>query len=135
MLFRSLAVRAVEGLLPGGVTLVVKNGEKVAPQVVAGGETVGVRVPDLASVRSLVRALGEPLAATSANRSGQPSPATAEQAAEQLGADVDLVLDGGPCPVGRESTVIDLTGETPKVLRWGAVGKDTLDRVLGVAVS
>lgn len=129
-----LGQRAVAGLLPGGVTLVVKNGEKIAPDVVAGGETVGIRVPDLPAVRTLVRALGEPLAATSANRSGQPSPTTAQQAAEQLGADVDLVLDGGPCPVGRESTVIDLTGEAPKVLRWGAVGKDTLAQVLGVDV-
>ncbi len=130
-----LARRAVDALLPGGVTLVVNRGEAIAPEVVAGGETVGVRVPDHPVVRALVTALGGPLAATSANRSGEPSPVDAQQAVAALGDAVDLVLDGGPCPVGRESTVVDLTGETPRVLRWGAVGKDALEAALGAPVA
>ena len=130
-----LAMRAVAGLLPGGVTLVVKRGESIPREVVAGGETVGVRVPDHPVVRALVAALGRPLAATSANRSGEPSPRDAQEALAALGDAVDLVLDGGPCPVGRESTVIDLTGETPRVLRWGAVGKAALEAALGVPVA
>lgn len=129
-----LAQRAVARLLPGGVTLVVKNGERVPPAVVAGGATVGVRVPDSLVCRALVRALGEPIAATSANRSGQPSPRTAQEALAALGDAVELVVDGGACPAGRDSTVIDLTGATPRVLRWGAVGREALERALEVPV-
>lgn len=129
-----LAQMAVDRLLPGPVTLVVKNGELVDPQVVAGGKTVGIRVPDAAVCRALVAALGEPIAATSANRSGEPSPVTATEAAAGIGSGVDLILDAGPCPAGRESTVIDLTGEAPRVLRWGALGKAELEAILGCAV-
>jgi L-threonylcarbamoyladenylate synthase len=129
-----LAQQAMSRLLPGPVTLVVKNGELVPPAVVAGGATVGIRMPDHPVCRALVQALGEPLAVTSANRSGHPSPVTAAEAAAELGAEVDLVLDGGPCPAGRESTVIDLTCEPPRVVRWGAMGRAELERLLETPV-
>jgi len=129
-----LGQRAVARLLPGPVTLVVKNGELVDPGVVAGGKTVGIRVPNADLCRALVAALGEPLAATSANRSGEPSPVTADDAIAAVGDGVDLVLDGGLCPEARESTVIDLTGEAPRVLRWGAMGKAALEAALECAV-
>lgn len=129
------AQRAARGFFPGGMTLVLKRAPGLPPGVVAGGETVGVRVPDHPLCLELLRAFGGPLAATSANRSGQPSPTTAQEAAAQVGAAVDLVLDGGPCPLGRESTVLDLSGPRPRLLREGAVSRQEVERVLGVRLS
>ena len=125
------AQRVANRFFPGGITLVLKKAESIPSAVVAGGDTVGVRVPDHAVSRDLVRAFGRPLAATSANRSGQPSPQTAQEALVQLGDDIDFVLDGGPCPVGLESTVIDLSGGRQLVLRKGAVSVEDLEAVLG----
>ena len=91
---------------------------------------MAVRVPDHPVVRALVAALGAPLAATSANLSGRPSPVTAEEVATQLGGRVDLILDGGPCPGGVPSTVLDLTLDPPRVLRAGPVTETALRAVL-----
>lgn len=129
-----LAWQAARCFMPGGITLVLKKAPGVPLSVVAGGATVGVRVPQYDLCRALIRAFGGPVAATSANRSGGPSPATAAEAAEQVGDAVDLVLDGGPCPVGRDSTVLDLSGPEPRVLREGAVSLAELRRTLGIAL-
>ncbi|MBI2886450.1 MAG: threonylcarbamoyl-AMP synthase [Chloroflexi bacterium] len=129
-----LAWEAARRFMPGGITLVLKKAPGVPLSVVAGGATVGVRVPQHDLCRALIRAFGGPVAATSANRSGGPSPATAAEAAAQVGDDVDLVLDGGPCPVGRDSTVLDLSGPGPRVLREGAVGLTELCRALGITL-
>ena len=129
-----LARRAAEHFFPGGITLVLKKAPKVPSNVVAGGETVGVRVPDHPLCRALVQAFRAPIAATSANRSGQASPRTAQEAAEQVGDAADLILDGGACPVGRESTVLDLSSQRPRLMRPGAVSKETIERVLGVTL-
>ena len=82
-------------------------------------------------ILALLRAFGRPLAATSANRSGQPSPVTAQEAAAQVGGEAALVLDGGPCPVGRESTVLDCSGPRPRLLRQGAISRQELEAVIG----
>lgn len=106
---------------PGALTLVVRRTDAI-PGLVAGGRgTVGLRVPNHPLPRQLVRALGVPLVGTSANTHGAPSPLTAQQVAFDLGDAVDLILDGGRCPVGRESTVVDATSDPPRVLRRGAV--------------
>lgn len=126
-----LAQRAAQAFFPGGVTLVVLKAPNIPPEVVANGPTIGVRVPDSTVCRALLEALGSPLVATSANRSGEPSPRTAQEALEQLGDEVDLVLDGGPCAVGQDSTVIDVTGDAPRILREGAVPRAEVERVLG----
>ena len=126
------AWRAARIFLPGGLTLVLAKSERVPSAVVAGGSTVGVRVPDLAWCVDLLQAFGGPLAATSANRSGEPSPRTAEEAAAQVGALVDLVVDGGLCPVGIDSTVLDFSGDVPRLLRVGAISQIALEEVLGV---
>ena len=115
------ALRLAERFWPGPLTLVVPRAEGVPDEVTAGGATVAVRVPDHDLARALIRAACAPLATTSANLSGQPSPVTAQEVAAQLGSRIPLVLDGGPCPGGLASTVVDLTGPTPVILRPGPV--------------
>lgn len=124
------ARRLAEAFFPGGITLVVKKASTVQPVVVAGGETVGVRVPDHETCLEVIRAFGRPIAASSANRSGGPSPKTADEAVAQLGELVDLVVDHGPCPVGQDSTVIDATRVPVLILREGAVSREAIERVV-----
>jgi L-threonylcarbamoyladenylate synthase len=98
--------------------------------VTAGGDTVAVRCPDHPVPLALVDAIGAPLAATSANLSGQPSPTSARQVAEQLGGRVPLIIDGGECPGGVPSTVVDLSASPPRLLRDGAISAGELNVLL-----
>jgi L-threonylcarbamoyladenylate synthase len=111
---------------PGPLTLVLDVHPDVPPATTGGLRTVAVRVPDHPVALALITAAGLPLAAPSANRSGRPSPTTAAHVAADLGDRVDLVLDGGPCRVGVESTVVDARGDTPFVLREGGVTREDL---------
>jgi L-threonylcarbamoyladenylate synthase len=106
---------------PGALTLVVPAAAHLPAELLAGGTTVAVRVPQHAWLRELIRLLGQPLAATSANLHGGANPATAEAVAEQLGARLPLIVDGGPTPGDVPSTIVDVTGPQPKVLRAGAL--------------
>ena len=106
---------------PGGLTLVVPAAPHLPARLLAGGATVAVRIPDHAWLRDLIRRLGRPLAATSANLHGGPNPATADAVAAQLGASLPLILDGGPTPGDVPSTIVDVTGPLPRILRQGAV--------------
>jgi L-threonylcarbamoyladenylate synthase len=97
------------------------------PAATTGGlSTVAVRVPDHPVATALLTLADLPVAAPSANRSGRPSPTTAEHVAADLGAEVDVILDGGPCPVGVESTVVDARGHRPVVLREGTITREDL---------
>jgi L-threonylcarbamoyladenylate synthase len=116
---------------PGPLTLVVPKGENVPDIVTARGPTVAVRCPNHAVARALIRAAGVPLAAPSANRSTELSPTRAGHVLKGLGGRIDLVLDGGPCPGGIESTVVDVTGEVPRLLRPGLVTVPMLEEVCG----
>lgn len=117
---------------PGPLTLVMDVKPHVlAPSVTAGLETVGMRMPDHPVALSLLRALGKPLAAPSANLSGKPSPTKASHVAEDLAGRIECVLDGGATGIGLESTVLDVTGETPVILRPGGVTKEMLEAVIG----
>jgi L-threonylcarbamoyladenylate synthase len=113
---------------PGPMTLVVKRSELAGDFVTGGQDTVGVRVPNhpvaLGLLEAFERAGGKGVAAPSANRFGNVSPTTAQAVSDELGdylADSDQILDGGPCDVGVESTIIDCTGDVPKILRPGAI--------------
>ncbi len=117
--------------MPGGLTLVLPKTNGAWMAATAGGTTVAVRVPDHGIARELIRRLGRPLAATSANRSGHPSPRTASEASAELADVVDLILDGGRCREGIDSTVVDLTGERPRLLREGAIRREEIAQVLG----
>ena len=123
---------------PGPLTLVLPRaeGSPIALLATAGLDTVAVRAPAHAIARDLIRASGRPIAAPSANRSGAVSPTRAEHVAESLGDRVTMILDGGPCTVGLESTVLDLSTSTPTLLRPGGATRESIEVVIGaVAVS
>lgn len=125
------ARRATEAFWPGPLTVVLP-GQPAVPDIVTGGlNTVAVRMPDHPVALALIRATGVPVAAPSANISGRPSPTTAAHVLEDLRGRVDAVLDAGPCRVGVESTVLDLTGESPVILRPGGITREELAGVLG----
>jgi L-threonylcarbamoyladenylate synthase len=120
-----------ERFWPGPLTLVLRRGRRVPLEVTGGLETVAVRVPGHPVALALLAAFGGGVAAPSANRFGSVSPTTADHVRAELGDAVDVVLGGGPCQVGVESTIVDATGETPSVLRPGGVTREDLEAVLG----
>ncbi|MFE0510114.1 L-threonylcarbamoyladenylate synthase [Streptomyces sp. NPDC058964] len=120
-----------ERLWPGPLTLVLRRGRRVPLEATGGLETVAVRVPDHPVALALLSAFGGGVTAPSANRFGQVSPTTANDVRAELGDAVDFVLDGGPCAVGVESTIVDATGEVPSILRPGGVTREDLEAVLG----
>jgi L-threonylcarbamoyladenylate synthase len=115
---------------PGALTIVLRRSPLVPDAVTAGGDTVAVRVPDHPLTQALMRALAAPLAATSANRSGEPAPDTAASVLAQLEGRIDLILDGGRCPGGVPSTVVDLTVNPPAILRAGGIDPAALRRII-----
>jgi len=133
------AISLARDFWPGPMTLVVKRSGLAGDFVTGGQDTVGVRVPDhpvaLGLLEALERAGGKGIAAPSANRFGNVSPTTAQAVSDELGnylADVDQILDGGPCDVGVESTIIDCTGNLPRILRPGAVTAEMIRESTGL---
>ncbi len=124
MMARMLAKR----FWPGPLTLVVRKQSRV-PAVVSPDETVGVRVPDHPTARTLLRAVG-PMAVTSANLSGEASPRTAQEVLEQLDGRIALIIDGGKTPGGVPSTVLDCTQPGPRILRAGPITLDQVREIL-----
>jgi L-threonylcarbamoyladenylate synthase len=120
-----------EHFWPGPLTLVLRRGPRVPLEATGGLETVAVRVPDHPVALALLSAFGGGVTAPSANRFGSVSPTTADHVRAELGEAVDFVLDGGPCEVGVESTIVDATGEIPSILRPGGVTREDLEAVLG----
>lgn len=116
---------------PGPLTLVVPKSSMIPDIVVAGGQTVGLRWPSHAFFQSLIRECGFPLAAPSANPSDQLSPTTAEHVMAGLGQRIPLIVDAGPCAVGIESTVVDVTGQRPRILRPGIISADQIAQATG----
>ncbi|MFN6192145.1 MAG: L-threonylcarbamoyladenylate synthase [Planctomycetia bacterium] len=125
------AARITAQLWPGPVTVVVPRGETIPDEVTAGGDTVALRCPEHPLTRRLIEKAGVPLAAPSANRSLAVSPTTAAHVLESLGNRIDLILDGGPCSRGIESTVVDCSASPPRILRPGPVGHEQLEAILG----
>jgi L-threonylcarbamoyladenylate synthase len=118
-----------ERFWPGGLTLVLRK-RAIVSTAVSPGLTVAVRVPDHAVTQALIAALGAPLAATSANLAGNPSPVTAQGVVGELVGRIELILDGGPCPGGIPSTVLDLTTDPPTILRSGAITEEDIRDIL-----
>ena len=116
---------------PGPMTLIFPKSDAIPTEVSAGLETVGIRMPSHPAARALIQAAGVPIAAPSANRSGRPSPTTAKHVLDDMDGRIPLILDGGPCDVGVESTVIDVTGDVPRVLRPGGVTPEMIARAAG----
>ena len=135
------AISLARDFWPGPMTLVVRRSDLAGDFVTGGQDTVGVRVPNhpvaLGLLEAFVKAGGKGIAAPSANRFGNVSPTTAQAVAAELGdylADSDQILDGGSCDVGVESTIIDCTGDTPKILRPGAITIEMIEQSTGLKV-
>src|SRR5262249_7361151 len=131
--FNPTASALAEAFWPGALTLVLPRREPspVAYLASAGLNTVAVRSPANKIARALVDAAGVPIAAPSANRSGRISPTTAADVAEELQGRIDLILDGGQCELGIESTVVGFDHARPILLRPGAVPREAIERILG----
>ena len=116
---------------PGPLTLVLPKTGEIVDAATAGLKTVGLRAPAHELTLQLIRIFGKPIAGPSANRSSHVSPTTADHVREELGDSVDMILDGGPCTVGIESTVLDLSSQTPAILRPGGVSREEIEAVVG----
>jgi L-threonylcarbamoyladenylate synthase len=136
------AISLARNFWPGPMTLILCRSELAGDFVTGGQNTVGIRVPDhpvaLGLLEAFARAGGRGVAAPSANRFGNVSPTTAQAVADELSdylSDSDQILDGGPCEVGVESTIIDCTGDVPRILRPGAVTAEMIEESTGLSVS
>lgn len=129
--FNALALVLAAKFWPGPLTLVVPFAGMVCDLARAGLDTVGVRVPLHPAAQRLLSAFGKPVAAPSANRSGHVSPTTADHVIADLDGRIDFVLDGGPTALGLESTIVDCTGDAPRILRAGGVPRKKLEQALG----
>lgn len=130
------AARRLAGAFwPGPLTMVLPRHPSVSDVVTGGRDTVGLRVPAHPLTRQVLARLGRGVAAPSANRFGRVSPTRAEHVVADLGTDVDLVLDGGPCTVGVESTIVELVDGTVRVLRTGGISAEAIADVVGAPVS
>lgn len=126
------AYQLMDAFWPGPLTLILfKKEGAVAPSVTPGMETIGIRMPDHPVALAMLRQLQEPVAAPSANRSGKPSPTTAEHVYHDLEGRIPFIIDGGPTNVGVESTVIDMTTTPATILRPGTVTKEQIEGVIG----
>ena len=132
---RQMARALARACWPGPLTLVLPRGGRIPANVTAGLDKVGLRMPAHPVALALIRASGVPIAAPSANRFGHTSPTTAAHVLDDLRGRIDLVLDGGPASIGVESTVLDLTGAAPQILRPGGLSRERLEEVLARPVS
>lgn len=125
------AFKLMERFWPGPLTIIMPKSDIIPDEVSAGLDTVAIRMPSHPVARKVLKCAGIPLAAPSANTSGKPSPTTAEHVYRDLDGKIDAIVDGGPCDVGVESTVITLCSEVPRLLRPGRVTPEELASVLG----
>ncbi len=126
-----IAYELADRFWPGPLTMILKRKSVVPDAVTAGLDTVGMRCPDCTVTRQVIAAAGVPVAAPSGNASGRPSPTTAQAMLEDMDGKINAILDGGPCKVGVESTIIDLTVMPPRLLRPGGVTLEELEETLG----
>lgn len=128
-----LAYKLSEKFWPGPLTMIMRKRDIIPDTVSAGLDTIGVRMPNSMSFLRTIEKSGVPIAAPSANTSGKPSPTTAQHVYDDLNGKIDLIVDGGSCSVGIESTVVDITGDVPVILRPGAVTPSDIASVAGAA--
>jgi L-threonylcarbamoyladenylate synthase len=128
--FGALELRLAQQFWPGALTIVVAAHGRVARRVLAGGSTVGIRVPAHEVARALCASMGSCLTATSANLAGHPAPASATEIDPVLAARIDAVLDSGPAPGGPPSTIVDVSSGQPRLVRAGAIAWDRVIKSL-----
>jgi L-threonylcarbamoyladenylate synthase len=125
--------RLIDRFWPGGLTLIVYRSRIVKDIITAGGDTVAIRMPNHPVACALIKGSGMPLVGTSANISGCPAVSTAAEVRDQMGKDVDLIIEGEPSPSGVESTVVDITGEIAVILRNGVIPRSAIEQVVELA--
>ena len=133
-LWKSVPERArllMDEFWPGPLTMVYLKSSRVPEEVTGGLDTVAVRMPDNRTALALIRAAGVPIAAPSANLSGKPSPTTADHVKADMNGKIDVIIDGGPCNIGVESTVVSLMGGAVTILRPGGITREMLEAVIG----
>jgi L-threonylcarbamoyladenylate synthase len=124
-----MAWKLAEEFMPGALTIVLNKSMAVSNMITGEGNTVAVRIPNHPVPIALVKGLGAPITGTSANISGGNNPLTAEDVFKQLRYRIDMIIDGGRCPIGVSSTVLDLTTNPPKIIREGAISRDQIESV------
>lgn len=131
----SAAAPLIKAFWPGPLTLVLKRSDHLPAILSAGLSTVAIRMPNHKMTLELIRELGEPVTGTSANRSGNPGARSAREVKEALGECVDIILDGGDCPLGIPSTLLDLTSHPPRILRPGPITQEEIRSVMQEVVA
>ena len=124
-------LKLITAFWPGPLTIVLQKSPVVPTEITAGLDTVAVRMPDHPIALELIKKAGVPIAAPSANRSGRPSPTLAEHVLEDMSGRISWIIDGGSCRVGLESTVLDMTGDIPTILRPGGITLEMIEQVTG----
>ena len=128
---KEIVVKLAEKFWPGALTIILNKRNSVPDIMVSGGQTVGVRIPALKLAQDIIESVGGVLPTTSANISGESTPRSYEELNEIFKERVDIIIDGGKSPLGVESTIIDLTKDVPKILREGAIKKETIEKLIG----
>jgi L-threonylcarbamoyladenylate synthase len=128
------AIKLAKAFWPGPLTIILKRGPNVIDELTGGQSTIGLRIPADPVALKLLRRFGSGIAAPSANRFGQVSPTTAAHVAQGLGACAGLILDGGPCAIGIESSIVDLSGALPRLLRPGMLSRVAIEAALGATL-
>lgn len=116
---------------PGGLTIILESKEMVPPIMISGGKTVGVRMPAHETALKIIESAGGILPTTSANISGEATPCSYKELDEEFKCRVDIVVDGGECPIGTASTIIDMSSENIKILREGAISQSQIENIIG----
>ena len=122
--------KLIERFWPGGLTIILKRKDNVPDIMVSGGATVGVRMPEHEIALNIISRAGGMLPTTSANISGEATPKSYAELSEKFKSRVDIIVDGGECPIGSASTIIDMSDE-PKILRLGAISVEEIEKVIG----
>ena len=128
---REVLEKLAHAFWPGALTVILKRKEHIPSIMVSGGDTIGVRIPNLDLAIKIIDLAGGILATTSANISGESTPKSYNELSEAIKSRVDILVDGGECKLGEASTIIDLTSDVPKILRKGAISTDEITKIIG----
>ena len=128
---KNLLKKLAKAFWPGALTVILKRKEHIPSIMVSGGDTIGVRIPNLDLAIKIIDLAGGILATTSANISGEATPKSYDELSETIKSKVDILIDSGKCKLGEASTIIDLTSDVPKILRKGAISIEEIEKIIG----
>lgn len=128
---REKIMKLIKEFWPGGLTIILESREIVPPIMISNGKTIGVRMPDHETALKIIESAGGILPTTSANISGETTPCSYEELDEKFKCRVDIIVDGGKCPIGTASTIIDMSNENIRILREGAISQSQIEKLIG----